>query len=91
MKSQRNQFLKINTSPKKMISNYTIINMSKSKAKIMMIKIMNFQVCLKKTQKKRAKFKNAIYVTLSTPGLQPNVELIMHSTPNLELTSDQQV
>ncbi len=53
MKSQRNQILKINGSLKKMISNYKIINMSKSKAKIMMINIMSFQVCLKKLKKKK--------------------------------------
>jgi hypothetical protein len=44
MKLQRNQSLKVNESLKKMISNYKIINMSKSKAEVMMIKVMSSQV-----------------------------------------------
>ncbi len=87
MKSQRNQNLKINGSLKKMISNYKIINTSKSKIKIMMIKIMSFQVCLKKLKKEEDQTQKCIYVTLC---LQTNLELITHSTPNLEVTSDQQ-
>jgi hypothetical protein len=63
-------------SEKKMISNDKIINMSKSK-----VKIMSFQVCLKKLrEKKKIKLGNAIYVSLSTLCLQTN----------LKLTSDQQ-
>jgi 16S rRNA G1207 methylase RsmC len=86
MKSQRNQNSKINGSLKKMISNYKSINTSKSKTKI-----MSFQVCLKKLPKKKnTKFRNAIYVTLSTLCLETNVELITHLAPNLELTLDQQ-